>query len=327
MASRSLANKYLAGQRRASVFFALVLAAFLPSHPLAASGDEEKIQLTGVPDASVQCYRMTTNVVHIEPDGQRKKREVYTLWIQFTPKKAPEGDLVTCRRFMFRGGDGPEVVIPALKDWSYRLPRAVSGIDERGQLFGIDQSRFEHLVDEKGAALPMDASYMVFNAFVDFHSFGQVFCARVKDGKGIQDLHKIGDKIVHAAANSEAPVHLGSAVEKGSTFKNGEITLELKGMSQADGARCAIVSYDSGDSSFHMILKPMPQISIDVVGGSHYWGDLYVDLDTQWLRKATLSEVVVSETSGAVLPQKMHGVVERALLLESISKDRWESGK
>lgn len=327
MAFRSLASKYMTGQRRASVFFALLLAAFLPSHPLAASGGEEKILLTGIPDASPHYYKMTTNVIHIEPDGQRKTREVYTVWIQFMPKQGPEGDLVTCRRFTFRAGGTPEVAIPALKDWSYRLPRNATGIDERGQLFGIDQTHFEHLVDEKGTALPMDASYMVFNAFVDFHSFGQVFCARVKDGKGIQDLHRIGDKIVHAAANTEAPVHLGSAVEKGSTFKNGEITLELKGTSQVGGARCAILAYDSGDSSFHMILKPMPQISIDLVGGSHYWGDLYVDLGTQWLRKATLSELVVSETSGAVLPQKIHGVVERALLLEAISKNQCEGMK
>jgi len=122
-------------------------------------------------------------------------------------------------------------------------------------------------------------------------------------------------------------VHLGSQADKGSTFKNGEITLELKGTSEIKGAKCALVAYDSGDSSFHMTIKPMPQIAIDVVGGSHYWGDLYVDLGTQWLRKATLSELVVSETSGAVLPQKMHGIVERALLLESISKEQCEAGK
>lgn len=321
MAIRSITRANPLGHGGTVALFVCTLALFLPCVSLTASGAEEKILLTGLPDASPQCYRMMTKVIHIEPDGQRKNREVYTLWIQFTPKAAPEADLVTCRRFTVRAGDGPEVAIPALKDWSYRLPRTATGLDERGQIFGIDQSRFEHLVDEKGTALSMDVSYMVFNAFVDFHSFGQVFCARVKDGKGIQDLHRIGDRIVHAAANSEAPVHMGSMAEKGSTFKNGEITLELKGTSQVGGRRCAIVAYDSGDSSFHMTIKPMPQIAIDVVGGSHYWGDLYVDLGNQWVRKATLSELVVSETSGAVLPQKMHGVVERALLLEAISKE------
>lgn len=310
---------------RALVIGGFAISSFLPGSQLMAS--EPKIVLTGMPDSSPQYYKMTTNVIHFEPDGQRKNREVYTLWIQYAPKQAPERDLVTCRRFTIRLGDAPEVAIPALKDWSYRFFQSDSSIDERGQLFGIDHAHFERLVNEKGVALPPEASYMVFNAFVDFHSFGQVFCARTKGGKGIQDLHRIGDKIVHAAANIEAPVNLGSTVEKGSTFKNGEITLEVKGTSQINDARCAIVAYDSGDSSFHMIMKPVPQISIDTVGASHYWGDLYVDLNTQWLRKATLSEIVVSETSGAVLPQKIHGVIERALLLESISKDRWESGK
>ncbi|MBL0313429.1 MAG: hypothetical protein IPP78_12110 [Holophagaceae bacterium] len=306
--------------------FVLALAPIICFAPLAAAGPEPKIVLTGIPDSSPHYFKMTTKVIHIEPDGQRKSREVYTLWLQVTPKPRPERDIVTSHRFTVRNGSGPEVSIPALKGWSYALPTSPTWADDRGQLFGIDHSRFESLVDEKGASLSTN-TYLVFNAFVDFHSFCHVFCGRIPGVEGIQDLHESGDRIVHIGSHVEAPVHLASLVEKGSTFKNGEITLELKGTGQVDGARCAIVGYDSGESSLHMILKPTPQAAMDVVGGSHYWGDLYVDLATQWVRKATLSELVVSEMSGALLKEKMHVVIERAILLEAISKDRCEGGK
>jgi hypothetical protein len=69
-----------------------------------------------------------------------------------------------------------------------------------------------------------------------------------------------------------------------------------------------------------MTITPMPQITMKVQGGSHYTGDLYVDLETQWLLKATLMEIVVTETSGAVLPQKLDSVIERRLLLRALSK-------
>ncbi len=294
------------------------VAVLVTAFNLAVSGPSPEIHLTGIPDSTPHCYKMTTNVTHIEPNGQRKTWEVYTVWLELTPKA--EGDRVTCRRFTFREGEAPEVAIPSLQDWSYRLPK--TAFDDRGQLFGIEQAKFERLLDEKGKVIPQGDAYMVFNAFVDFHSFCHVFAARTNSGMGIQDLHQIGDKIVHAAANGEAPVSMGSMVEKGSTFKNGEITLELKGSSTIKGESCAIVGYDSGNSSLHMILKPMPQMKVETYGGSHYWGDIFINLNTQWVQKATLAELVVSETAVPGMPTKLHSVIERWIVLESISSDQ-----
>ena len=312
---------------RVGAFTIFLLAAALvsPGHSRVAPAKDETFVLTGVPDASGQRYRMTTRVTHIEPDGQRKRRETYTLWIQIAP--VPGGDSVTCRRFLFQSGDGPAVALPALEGWSYGFRHLRTGVDQKRQIFGIDQGRFENMVDEKGAPLPFDASYAVFNAFVDFHSLGQVFCAPGTPGHGIQDLHRIGDRVVHFAAHSEAPVHLGTLADTGSTFLNGEATLMLKGTSVVAGTRCALLAFDSGESSFHMTVHPAPNMDIFVVGGSHYWGELYVDLATQWLRRATMGEVVVSETSGAVMPDKIHGVIERQIALEPITRDEFEAAK
>jgi hypothetical protein len=67
------------------------------------------------------------------------------------------------------------------------------GGDEKGQMFGIDRGKFERIVDTTGKSLPADKAYHVYNAFVDFHTFCNVFAERAA-GRGIQDLKKIGDK-------------------------------------------------------------------------------------------------------------------------------------
>lgn len=279
-----------------------------------------EVRLTGDPEPTVHYYRMTTEVVAVEPDGKRQSPEVYDLWLEYAPKPGAAGDLVTCRRFTVRLGDQPSVALPSLENWSYTLRLTPTGLDERGFIFGIDQTKFERLETANGEVLAVTAAYPVFNAFVDFHSFGQVFARRTSEGKGIQDLRAIGQTILHVSAHTQPPASLGSAVEQGSFFRNGAVTLELKGLSRVGGRRCALIGYDSGDSSFKMILKPLPQVAVETDGGSHYLGDLYVDLETQWLLKATLTEIVVSETSGAVLPQKVRSVIERRLLLRAVSQ-------
>jgi hypothetical protein len=286
---------------------------------------DQDVRLTGEPDSKTHYYEMTTEVSHVAFNGQRKSADVYKVWLEYEPH--PDGDKVTCRRFTVRVGETPEVELPSLKDWSYTFRRAVSGLDERGRIFGIEQSKFEGLADDKGNVLPPTVAYLVFNAFVDFHSFAQVFAERTTEGNGIQDLRRIGQKVLHSSAHSEPPVSLGTFVEKGSTFKNGAVTLELKGLSLVKGRSCAIVGFDSGESTFHMILKPAPQVAINVNGGSRYLGDLYVDLETQWLLKATLFEFVVSETTGAVLPESVKSVEKRMLLLTALDKAEFERAR
>ena len=295
-----------------------VIAAFIAAGGLGAAGTVPPITLTGKPVPAVHDYKMVSTSTHIEPDGQRKVREVYTVWLRLALDG--EGTSVTCRRFTVRDGGKPEVEIPSLKGWSYRLPKGAT--DERGQLFGIEQAQFAKLLDEKGQVIPSGIAYMVFNAFVDFHSFCQIFAVRTEKGGGIQDLHRIGDKVVHVAAFGEGPISLGSIVEPGSAFKNGEITLALKGTTVVNGESSAIVGYDSGDSSLHMTIVAAPQMKVEMKGGSHYWGDLVINLKTQWVEKATLSEIVVSETTVPGMAEKVHSVIERWIVLEPAGGDR-----
>jgi len=304
----------------------LALLATLAGERAFAQGDPAgDVRLTGVPDPAAGYYRMTTEYVSIEPDGRRRSPDVHDVWIRYAPE--PGGDLqVTCRRYTFREGDSAVVAIPALAGWTYRFRRTATGLDERGWIFGIDQKKFAGLTNERGAAQPQATAYCMFNAFVDFHSFCQVFAERTIAGGGIQDLHRIGQVIEHAATRTVAPVSLDGFAEKGSAFRLGKVTLELKGLSLVDGRRCALVGYDSGDASLTMTVKPAPRVRLDVRGSSHFFGDLHVDLASQTVRKATLAEFVVQETSGAVLPQRIRTVVERKILLRALSREEFEIG-
>jgi hypothetical protein len=266
-----------------------------------------------------QRYDMETHVITYAPDGARVSTVVLKLELTCTPASvtAEDADQYTCNRFLVQFGDGPEVEIPALAGWTHRFE---PGLDEKGQVFGVDHARFEALVDANGQPLSVAEAYFVYNSFIDFHGFCNVFPRPTADGKGVQDLTRIGQKIVHAAAFSEPPVSLGTGIKDGSTFRNGEITLEFKGLSLVDGAACAILTYDSGESSFQMLMEPMPNMEVRTVGSSHYYGDIHIDLATRWVRKATMGEMVVSETTVPGLPNKISTAIERSLTIRNTSE-------
>jgi len=267
-----------------------------------------------------QRYDMETIVLSYALDGTRVNRDILRLQLKCAPAPAgsSDADLYTCARFTVQLGAAPEVEIPALAGWSYPFKTGM-GQDEKGQVFGIDHAKFENLVDANGKSLPVDKRYFVYNAFIDFHAFCNVFAEPVQGGKGIQDLKRIGDKIVHAAAFTEAPVNLGSGIKEGSTFKNGEVTLEFKGLSLVDSAACAVVAYDSGESSFQMTTNPMPNMEVRSMGSSHYKGDLYIDLAIRWVRKATMDEMVVAEATVPTMNNKFNMVVERSTTIHNIT--------
>ncbi len=253
-------------------------------------------------------------------DGKRVNTDVLKLQLKCAPAKAGSGDadLYTCTRFAVQFGIGPEVEVPAMAGWSYPFKDTATGMDEKGQVFGIDHAKFEKLVDANGQPLPVDKRYSSTTAFIDFHAFCNVFAEPAVGGKGIQDLKRIGDKIVHAAAFTEAPVNLGAGIKKGSTFKNGEVTLEFKGLSLVDGAACALMTYDSGESSFQMLMNPMPNMEVRSVGSSHYKGDIHIDLATRWVRKATMDELVVTEATVPGMANKINAVIERNTMIRNV---------
>ena len=259
-----------------------------------------------------QYFEMESKLQNHAPDGTPQGWDIYHLYL---PSK---GDQYTCLKFTVKINSLPEVSIPSLTDWQYSFKLTPDAKDDKGQVLGIDHGKFENLIDEKGNVVPMGNSYHVYNAFIDFHSMS-IFSERTMAGNGAQNLKHIGDKIVHVASFSQPPVNLGTQVSEGSYFKNGEVTLAFKGLGLVNEKTCAILEYDSGESSFYMLIKPMPNMEIPTKGSSHYFGDIYKDVTGGWIQKATLHEMVVSETDVPGI-KKMNSVVERSITIKNIGR-------
>lgn len=284
---------------------------------------DKEFDLSGERSQETQYFLMESRLITYSLNGMRTGTDIFRLRLKCIPAKitGKEGDEYTCARFTWQHGDSVEVAIPALENWMYIFHQ--SGIDAKGQVFGIDHGKFENLVDSNGNALPLEISYHVYNAFIDFHSFCNVFAEGTPAGQGIQDLKKIGQKIVHDAAFSEPPVNLGSNISEGSVFRNGEISLAFKGVSLVNGRSCALVEFDSGESSFKMIIKPMPNMEVQTVGSSHYYGDIYKDLTTKWVQKVVMNEIVISETTLPMPPNKINSVNERYIIISNVSENEF----
>ncbi len=265
-----------------------------------------------------QYYEMESKMQQHAPDGTPQGWDIYHLFLRCVPSAdATSGDEYTCLKFTVQPHDSAEVSIPSLANWTYHFLLSANAKDTQGQVFGIDHSKFEKLTDERGKMLPVANTYAVYNAFIDFHSMS-VFADKSPAGNGVQNLHHIGDKVVHSASFSQPPVNLGSQIAKGSYFKNGEVTLEFKGLGLVNQKACGILEYDSGESSFYMLMNLMPNIEIPTKGSSHYWGDIFKDLTSGWIQKATLHEMVVSQTTIPGMTAKTNSVVERSITIKNV---------
>ena len=263
-----------------------------------------------------QYYEMESKLEKHALDGTPQGWDVYRLYLRCVPStNVSQGDEYTCLKFTVQINNSAEVSVPSLTNWKYFFSLATDTADKKGALFGIDHSKFEKLTDENGKMLPLENTYHVYNAFIDFHTMS-VFAEKTTTGNGVQNLKHIGDKIIHGASFSQPHEGLGSQVDKGSFFKNGEITLALKGLSLVNEKTCAMLEYDSGESSFYMLMKPMANMEVTTKGSSHYWGDIYKDLTTGWIQKANLHELVISET---IVPgmNKINSVIERSINIKN----------
>ncbi len=312
---------------------AVVAVGFCPS-PVRAVGPRvalkpllrQKFDLGAARDAGTRYFDMATTFVDFGLDGKKGDKKTLRVKLKCVSVGDAEGagDQYTCKRFTYEKPDGTLVSLPALDGWTYTFKKTTSELDENGWVFGIDHTKFEGLKDSDGEALEAIDSYLIYNTFIDFHAFCDDFATPVADGKGIQDLAKIGQKIVHASAHSKPPVDLGGTIKKGSYFKNGEITLAFKAVSLVGRTPCAVVEFDSGASSFKMLIEPMAGMEVKTVGSSHYFGDIHLDLKSKWPRRVDMREWVISESRvpmpGKKKPTKMHSVTERQTVIKAVKK-------
>jgi len=307
-------------------YFLLVAGIFIPLFYAGAQQNsalhkllEQPYNLVPVHSKDTQYFEMESRLMKYAPDGARLAVDIYRLRLRCVPSNNKStGDEYTCLHASVQLNNAPEMNIPSLTNWKYYFSLSAKNADNKAPTFGIDPGKFEKLTGENGKMLAVENSYHVYNAFIDFHSMS-VFSERTDSGKGIQDLTHIGDRVIHSASFSKPSVNIGSQVGEGSYFKNGEITLSFKGLSQQSHKNCALLEYDSGESSFYMVVKPMANMEIPTKGSSHYWGDIFKDLGSGWIQKATLHELVVSETSIPGQSAKINSVIERSIAISNVS--------
>jgi len=271
-------------------------------------------------------YCMETKVVYLGEDGTRTIPVTVRLLLMCVPagQVPQDGYRYTCAKLVIQKENEREVHVPALDGWSYLFKRTEDGgFNQGGLVLGIDHGKFQGLKDDQGNALPPEGAYGMYNMFIDFHAFCNQFAQRTMTKKGIQDLKSIGQKIVHESAFSEPTMRLSGSISEGSFFKNGEVTLEFKGVSTVDGVACAIVGFDSGDSSFNFLINPTPDMEIKTVGAAHYWGDLHIELDSRWVRKVEMGELTVSKVTLGD-QQDIKSVMERRTIIRALDKDEFE---
>jgi hypothetical protein len=204
---------------------------------------------------------------------------------------------LTAHKFELINKDGVRMSIPRLEGWQNIMD------SESDELLGVPHEDFAGLRTDTGEPLSPEIAHRVYNTFVDFYAFNNVFAEPSSaEGNDIGDLTSIGQVIEHYSAYSKPSVSLGETVAEGSYFQNGRVTLEWKGMSRAGGNACALVGFDSGESEFRMGLEPAPGMELTVKGGSQYWGDLYINTQNLWLEKGTFIEIVLARVDAGDNP-------------------------
>lgn len=252
------------------------------------------------------------------PRTEKVKQVRYQIELDCVPVIGPaaEENLVeyTCRQFSVEKGTRPAVTIPDLDEWSYQFAWPSSNIAPDGSAFGLPMSKFLALKDS--AEVPVNGM-MAYNAMTDYHVLCNVYAQPIEGG-GIQDLKAIGEKVRHATAGQITSLVGVPGMKEGSEFRHGDVALDLIGIGQVDQRNCAIVGFDSGENQNRMLMEPAPNFKIESSGYSRHRGELYIDLETGWVLKATMMEIVVNRTKAGDRDTESL-VIERYLTLSGRS--------
>jgi hypothetical protein len=172
--------------------------------------------------------------------------------------------------------------VPALEKFTYQIE---PGIDAKKQVMGIEHAKFLNLKDAAGNDLQLADPYLVYNTFIDYHGFNDIMAT--------VGLRRIGDS-AGMGGRQELPVHLGDTIKEGSVYRLGDARTRLDGIGLVNKQPCAIVAFDSDDSSFLMKLD-MPNMKMDVEGYSRFEGNVQVELASNWPASCNWKEIIVTQ--------------------------------
>ena len=120
-----------------------------------------------------QYYEMESKLQKHALDGTIQGVDLYHLYLRCVPSaNSSKGDEYTCLKFTVQINNSTPISIPSLTNWKYFFSLESNTEDDSSKalLFGIDHSKFEKLTGQNGKDLPLENTFHVYNAFIDFHS-------------------------------------------------------------------------------------------------------------------------------------------------------------
>ncbi len=262
----------------------------------------KEYNLCGVRSSEPQFYLIQHEVVTHTSNGKLKNIDTYKMRLKCEPGDRAAGELAdkyTCANFSVKRKDTPEVNIPSLAGWSYEFSKQLldeEGLDSNGQMMGIPHQKFDKLTDSTGKKLPIELPYQIYSAFTYFHTCCNMLIEPSELGTNIEDLKKVGDKSF-SEISPELPIDLGTNILKGSIYKTGKTTLEFKGLGTVDDAACAIVGYEEIGGSWTAYIQAAPLMKVKTIGGTQIRAEIYVDLASFWMKKATYIVTDITKTT------------------------------
>jgi hypothetical protein len=286
----------------------------------------QEYDLVGERSKETHYYLVQSELATHTSKGVLKSTDVYREYLQVEPgnRSAGEADHFTCKKFSLKRGNTPEGTIPSLNGFSYEVNKDLldaNGIDENGELYSVPEEIFEDLEDNSGTKLPFEVGYQVYSAFYYYHSFTDYAESNTR-GNGIQDIKRIGDRVIVEGSFAESPLP-GKLAKDSAFWKNGEITLAFNGLSIVDGKPCAVLGLDSGVCHWSMPMTYMPIMNLKTVGVSNYQADIYLDLESKWVRKLNLVLFEKTTTTMWGIPVEKSIPVTK-LAIRTLTKDEFD---
>ncbi|HKV42473.1 MAG TPA: hypothetical protein VJX67_24940, partial [Blastocatellia bacterium] len=129
------------------------------------------------------------------------------------------------------------------------------------------------------------------------------------------------DKLV---LNTPYSLHPNQDVPLGSegNFNNRNVVLTWVGISTRDGVPCALIDYEALFNSFSVSTG-----TVKAKGRSHYWGEIWVSLETKQIEYATLLEDVLTEVTIGGQGGEQGGGQPNKMLLNVFRKGAFEKQK
>ncbi len=64
---------------------------------------------------------------------------------------------------------------------------------------------------------------------------------------------------------------------------------------------------------------------INTLGSSHYFGDIFIQPESQWVQKVIMNEVVVAQSKLPFPPNEINSVTERQTQILNVSNQEYEN--